>query len=370
MLLYLSIFLFSVLFAFFADYTQGKARITFLICTVFILSIFGGLRDIGVGTDTVTYSWSYFNVAKHLSSWSEFLKLRQDKAYVLLNYLATKLSNNIWIAHFLTQLLTNGLIFIAAFLTKKIYGLKLWLFTLIYCFIFYNQTFNFMRQYCAMALLLVGFYYILNERWKNYAICQVIAFFFHSSSLVFVLIPFIYYICTKGYKNRILLYLMICVLALFVFLLPIYYYDILRYVHSMDIVSDVYATRYGEGDKYGAREGVRKSLVLILLYVLYLIYIAYKRTIMDRRYTVFLLSLSLLFIAFYTLSFRSIYLYRLALYFYLPIMLFTGIIVSSKKVSHPERIGFLLLLFLDWYVYVVLHNGSGAFPYRSLILGI
>ncbi|WP_455667111.1 EpsG family protein [Phocaeicola sp.] len=339
------------------------------MCIVFLLSFVGGMRDIGVGTDTITYSENYFFEAKHLSSWEEFVGLRRDRGYVLLNYIAIKMSENLWMAQFIIQLFTHGLIFFVAYRARNLFKLKISLFTLVYCCIFYNQTYNFMRQYCALALLLVGLYYALNKQWKLYVVCQLCAFFFHSTSLLFMCVPILYYACMaeNSHKWR---YFVVLSSILFVLIISAYYYEALALLNSIDIVSDVYANRYGIGDEFGEREGLRKSLVLIIICVFYFIYIAYKRAIVEHGFAIFLLSINLFFIAFYLLSFYSIYLYRLSLYFYLPMMLFIVIIASSRKTLELERAGFVMLVLLDWYIYIVKHNGAESFPYQSKILGI
>lgn len=369
MLFYLFVFFCCVLFAGMADVTRKGYGVFFVFCIVFLLSLVGGVRDIGIGTDTMVYSENYFYEAKHLSSFQELAETHRDKGYLFLNLIGVKVSEHLWMAQFTIQFFTHGLILFAAWYLRKHLYLKMSLFTLAYCCIFYNQTYNFMRQYCALALLFLGLYYVISGRWKCYMGCQVGAFFFHSTSLLFVFVPILYYTCmiNKGGRWR---YWLIGASLLAVFAVTASFYEALALLNAVDIVSDVHADRYGMGDVYGAREGMRKSLVLIIGVVLYFIYKAYKRKLINFDFTVLLLSVHLFFIALYLLSFYSVYLYRLSLYFYLPVILFTTFIVSSKKVLSLERVGWICLLLLDWYIYVVRHAGAESFPYHSKILGI
>lgn len=369
MLFYLSVFFLCVFFAFVADYTRYAIRVIAVGAIVLILSFVGGMRDIGIGTDTTVYSMSYFLEAKHINSWKDFIELDYDKGYVLLNYISTRIGNEVWIAHFVVQLFTNGLIFCAAYKFRKVIKLKLSLFTLVYCCIFYNQSYNFMRQYCALSLLLVGLYCICNKQILAYIVCQVLAFFFHSSSVLFVAVPILYYTCTVGYKKK-WHYVAVFGSMVLIFLMVKFYYDLLSLFNSWEIVSEVYVDRYGQGDKWGGREGIRKSLILLQLSVFYLLFIAYKRKVVQRSLVMFVLSVNFMFIAFYLLAFHSMYLYRLSLYFYLPLMLFISCIISYKKFYSVERLGFAMVVLLDWYFYIVRHQGAEAFPYQSKILGI
>lgn len=366
---YLLLFFICTILGALVDKSPKGWDIVFTTCITLLLSIVGGVRDIGVGTDTTIYSWSYFLNARYLSSLDDFWELKCDKGYLVLNIIANQLTHKIWGAHLIVQLFTNGLVFYAAYKMRKIYPLKMSLFTFFYCCMFYNQTYNFMRQYCALAILLVGLYYMLNSRWKIYLLCQILAFFFHSSSILFITIGIAYYTCTIGYQYK-WHYFVVLGSAFMVILGYTYFYQILSLLNSMDIISDTLANRYEKGDEFGAAEGVRKSLILLTGYIGYFIIISFKRHIFQRGYITFLLSLLFLFIAFYLLSFRSRYLYRLSLFFYLPLTMLISNIISSKQIYYIEKIGFVLLVLLDWYLYIVKHGGAEAYPYHSKILGI
>lgn len=369
MLFYLFIFFCCVLLAGMADVTRKGYGVFFIFCIVFLLSYIGGIRDIGVGTDTTVYSENYFYEAKHLSSFEDFVETHRDKGYLLLNILGVKLSEHLWMAQFTIQFFTHGLVLFSVWGMRKRFRLKMSLFTLAYCFIFYNQTYNFMRQYCALALLILGLYYVFSGRWKCYMGCQLGAFFFHSTSLLFVFIPVLYYVCTSG-KGGKWRYWFIGSCILSVFIVTTCFYEALELLNAIDVVSDVHANRYGIGDEFGAREGMRKSLVLIIGVVFYFVYVAYKRKIVNFEFVIFMLSIHIFFIALYLLSFYSVYLYRLSLYFYLSMMILITSVISSRKVLLLERTGWIVLLLLDWYLYIVRHGGAESFPYHSKILGI
>lgn len=366
---YLFVFLIGVIFAFFADYAKGKLPIVFTLCIVLWLSFVGSVRDIGVGTDTTVYSWSYFLSGRFIKTLQDLLYFEGDKGFVALNIVANLITHKIWGAHLVEQFFTNGLIFLVAFKVRKVYPLKLSIFTLVYCCIFYCQTYNFMRQYCALAVLLVGFYFMLNRQWKSYATCQVLAFFFHSSSVLFITIPILYYTCIVGYKYKWHYWVILGSVVMTVIAYT-YFYELLALLNSWNVVNDTLSTRYDKGDTYGTKEGIRKSLILLISYLGYLLIVAYKRKIFSRNLVMFLLSLLFMYIASYLLSFRSQYLYRLSLYFSLPLFFMTTSLICSKKVFHIERIGFITLLLLDWYYYIVHNGGCEVYPYHSKILGI
>lgn len=57
---------------------------------------------------------------------------------------------------------------------------------------FYNPSMNMMRQSIAMSLGVLGFEYWKNAEKKNAFICVIIAFLFHTSSLLILLIYLLY----------------------------------------------------------------------------------------------------------------------------------------------------------------------------------
>ncbi|MEY8586567.1 EpsG family protein [Phocaeicola sartorii] len=369
MFFYLFIFSVCIFLGFFADCTNKRASGVATLCITFLLSYIGGVRNLGIGTDTLVYTENYFWEAVHLDSWKDFFEASHDKGYMLLNYMAVLCNKKVWMAQFVIQFFTHGLIFMTAFKIKHLCRFKMTLFTILYCCVFYNQSYNFMRQYCALALLMWGLYYALDKRWYIYILCQFGAFFFHSSSLLFLLVPFLYHLCTQYYGSK-----WRCVIVggaiISLIVATTCFYEVLDLLNTIEVVSDTHANRYAEGDDFGARSGVRKSLVLLIVCIFYFCYVSHKRIIGVRGLPLFVFSLNVFFMAFYALSFYSVYLYRLALYFYMPLMLFVTLVVSSRKILNAERAVWVMLLLLDWLLYVVKNNGAESFPYHSKILGI
>lgn len=366
---YLLVFFISLIFSLGVDFLRKKQlKGVCLVLCVLLLSLIGGLRDIGVGTDTVTYSQSYYFAAKEVHSFSSLLDSGRDIGYLSLNLVAVYLES-LWVAHFLGQLMTHGLILYVVYLLKKKYPqIQFSLFVFVYLMIFYNQTYNFMRQYCAIAVNMVGLYYLLQNKWGYFFVSLVISYFFHPSAVLFVIVAVYYYMCVYS-KSKLYTWLAVLGAIASIVLASKFYYFLTEF-NEIGLISDTYSERYGEGDKYGARSAFRPTVLLIFVGMFYLMYKAYSKKILKLPFVFFWCTLHISYITFSLLSFFSVYLYRLGLCFSVPDMMFASFLVASKKTNIAEKVIFCAIILLDWYIYILLHNGAETLPYKSKILGI
>ena len=298
---YLLVFFISLIFSLGVDCFRKKQwkGVCLVLCVLF-LSIIGGLRDIGVGTDTVTYSESYYFAAKEVHSFANLLKSGRDIGYLSLNVIAVWFGS-LWIVHFLSQLMTHGLILYVVYLLKKKYPQILFtLFVFVYLMIFYNQTYNFMRQYCAIAVNMVGLYYLLQNRWGSFFVSLVISYFFHPSAVLFVIVAVYYYMCVYS-KSKLYTWLAVLGAIASIILASKFYYLLTEFT-EIGLISDTYSDRYGEGDKYGARSAFRPTVLLIFFGMFYLMYKAYSKKVLKLPFVFFWCTLHVSYIAFSLLS--------------------------------------------------------------------
>lgn len=366
---YIIIFLISLFLSVWIDCIKNNViKGIFLTLLILFLSMIGGFRDIGVGTDTVTYSESYYYAAKEIHSLASLLDSGRDIGYLSLNLVAVYLES-LWVAHFLGQLMTHGLILYVVYLLKKKYPqIQFSLFVFVYLMIFYNQTYNFMRQYCAIAVNMVGLYYLLQNKWGSFFVSLVISYFFHPSAVLFVIVAVYYYMCVYS-KSKLYTWLAVLGAIASIILASKFYYFLAEF-NDIGLISDTYSDRYGEGDKYGARSAFRPTVLLIFVGMFYLMYKAYSKKILKLPFVFFWCTLHISYITFSLLSFFSVYLYRLGLFFSVPDMMFASFLVASKKTNIAEKMLFCGIIFFDWFIYILLHNGAETLPYKSKILGI
>ena len=189
MLFYITLFILVIFIAWLADNSEYS-----YLCigiNALILIVFLGLRDYGVGTDTLIYPEHYFtqasrfNIIELATSDETF-----DLGYLVLAYIANLISDNPQSMLFITEAFIVITTTIGIVRLKNILGFDYFIYYLFYCLVFLNPSLNYMRQNCAVSLLLVGFSYMIEHKWRQYSIFQIASFFFHSSSVLFLIVPF------------------------------------------------------------------------------------------------------------------------------------------------------------------------------------
>ncbi len=367
---YILIFFITLIFSLGVDFSRRKdVREASFILVVLFLSVIGGMRDLGVGADTLVYSESSYYAAKELNGVKDFFTSERDKGYLLINVIAVWIGD-LHMAHFIGQLITNGLILYAGFLLKcKYKPIVFTAFVFVYLFVFYNQTYNFMRQYCAIAFVLVAFYYMLCERWWLMSLFIALSISFHLSAFLSCIIPIYYYFCVVCKSDKMKWFSLLGSLLLFV--VTYQFYMVLDNLTSYGFVDETYQNRYGEDGQWGeGRSRLRPTFIFLFFAVLYLVYVANQRKILKSRFCFFWGALQITYIAITMLSFVASQLYRLGLYFYLPTLMLASFVIMTKKIRIIERLIFFSVIVLDWFIYVYLHNNAETIPYKSAVLGI
>lgn len=169
---YFLVYFFVSLFSLFGYFS--KKNFWFVLIFV-MLTLFSGFRY-NVGVDFMNYVNMY-----DLEQGSE----SHEYGFTLLIFLLHKI-------HATSQALFLIISIIMQLLVYKIirrYNFNMWLSVSIYYCIstFYIATFNGMRQYVAIAILILSLKYIETRELKKYLGCLLTgAFFFHESILVFI----------------------------------------------------------------------------------------------------------------------------------------------------------------------------------------
>lgn len=372
MIIYILTFVIAIIFSYIAECNQNNKKI-YYVCIgviVLLLSVVAGVRDIGVGTDTLTYSESYFILGSSCKSLKDVLCYDGnsiDKAYLLLNYLGSLFSNNVWIALFLTEFVISAVIFMGASLYfKRTKGLTL--FTFFYLFIFYNQSLNYMRQMCAVSFVFVAFYFFIKKKWIIAVLLSVISYYFHSSGILGLFIPIFYYICQL--ENKKLRNLYLCIAFIFSIVLYSNFYYYLGLIGNSSLISDVYVDRYGNSSTYIGMVKFPKTDLLIMSFIYIFYYISLKQNLVNKNICLFGFVIHTFYIIIYMFSTFVVFLYRMSLYFYIIDIILLVMILTSVKGYRIIRCLFYFIVILSWYYLYIIKNSCETYPYTSRILGL
>lgn len=348
-----------------------------LLCIVALNTIFAGARDFGVGIDTIVYIDEYF-INGSFIKWKEFILNEEgaDRGFLLLGWIASHISNDSQSLMFLTELFIIGFTALGAYNAKKVLDFSFVSFFLVFFLLLYAQSLNIMRQYCAMALLFYGYTWMLRGNYLAPILTQILAYFFHTSSVIFLVIPFLHII--SGTKGRKKIYYAILLFAGAFCFMALYYYILLQ-IGDMGILKDVYSERYGAGSKYEAETSFSISLLFRWRYVLplllpMLVVISGKmRNIFTERESYFAIVITAFAIIVEQMQFIMTFFGRLSYYYIYIYIIYLAIVFSSKKSLKP--LNFIYVLFFTyWWYYVNIdvnkYLWGWNFDYTSKILGI
>ncbi len=374
-MIYLIIFFLSFLLLYVSEYIKNKyIKKMFIIISILIPCIIAGLRFETIGTDVTIYLKKMFlnaNVSNNLSSFLN-MKIRYDIVssyefgFTFLVYILTHIFHNFQIVLFFIEVLILFPIYKGLKIlfqdTRKISVCML-----VYYFLFYNTSFNLMRQCIAISFVFLGTCYLIkNKNILKFFLLTFLAYFFHKSSLLSIFIFLIYYISSYDFKrhfkskrhvikfNEILLF----ILSVFCFFLVVYNNFFSQLLSNFNLE---YYTRYVNGK-------VTFTLQCIVRFIPFIIFIFFfgrdfKK--LDDNSNFYITTAFFEFI-FNLFSSFNVFSSRIALYFSI------FYIVSFPKIAFYNRnkllsniVKFLLLAYLIiyWYYYSIYCNGGETFPY-------
>ena len=367
MFFYITLFIVVLALAIFADISEKP--LIGLLAIVFVLSVVLGLRDYGVGTDTLIYPQDYFEKAQLLSIWELFDVMQDyDIGYLILAFIANIFSDNQQSMLFVTEVFLISVTVFSIFRIKRTLEFSYSVYFLLYCLVFLNPSLNYMRQTCSVSILLVGFSCLLENKWGKYFLAQIIAFFFHSSSLLFLVVPFflfLYQTCSPKVRNTVILLFFGSVIVAI-----ISFYEYLQILSAIGVVSETYGDRYGETSKYSSENLYGVSYVSYIFLNYLLIWYSLKNKILSEQNQYLVLCLytsSVIF--FYTSTFVG-FLSRLSIYFDYVVTIYLAVLLCSRLIPIYIRAALVVVQCYMWFRLYIIAESSETVPFTSEILGI
>lgn len=361
---YIIVFFFSIFFAHLADiYLNSRNRILgkiFLIISALLPILLAGFRDITVGTDTSNYYEKFMQALN--SQTFERLKNISDMeiGYVFVSYLCSKISNNQIFYFTIVHSLVIIPVYVAIYKCRSHVNCSTAIF--VYYFSFFCSTLNITRQGIALSFTLLSLAYLLNNANKKSLICFLLAFLFHKTSLLFIIIYIVYYFVQKyNVKEYKFLYIFSSIIfAGCAFI-------VVKYTNTLDII----ISGREQYESYFNEEGsISRSSLLLYIFIMFLIFNAYVKC--SDKLIGFFMVVSTFSVIFIFLSIFAQPLSRLSSYFSivqvlsLPIIFNNHYINSGKKVLLTKsymKYGYFLLIILYWYFSIITKQSNEVYPY-------
>lgn len=369
---YIFILIINLILSYIANiyYDKKFKLVSILSISILVLVnvIFSGCRDFGVGIDTTVYIDSYFNAAQSLGSVKDFFEFDGDKGFLLLACLASSFSDESQSLLIVTEMFIQTFFYLALWQYKKVENISVFVATALFCIIFYCHTLNLMRQFCAISLLAFAFSLFIQGKKISYVILQVLAFFFHSTSLVFIFVPILWIISNMEDVRKRNIYSALLVISLLVFVS--FYFSFLTMLGNMDIVSDVYSDRYGENSEFTRKSGYGLMNIFSLIYPVAFVVYAKVKKVTENKALFFILLLSISVSIFLLLAFKITFVDRISFYLSFIMFIFLPKIFSSNKMNVAIKTVMFILYFSNWYSVYIVHHGGDIYPYKSKILNV
>lgn len=362
-------------------YAQKKNKSTFIllsIIAIFIPCFIAAFRDKTIGTDVLVYveplknsAINSENITEYFNSywfhiWRNYYVSSYEIGFSILVYVVSKLFGNLQFVLFFIQLLTIVPLYLSLVPKRKEY--PIWLAMAVYYLMFYNASLNMMRQWIAMSFLLLSFRSLTNENKKSGFFWFIVAYLFHSSALIGIIIYFAYKFIYK--QNKIVFIISkkiiskniisVIFLSLIAFIAVFTTGIMIRFISVLGLNKFV---NYISGNVYFLPNQIIMRLPLIILYVL-----NWKKMNNKDKLTPFYFTMIFWDLISSQLISVNVYAFRISMFFAVyNIFSIPTLVVSQKKESNKIFITILIFLYLIyyWYYTYVIQGMHATIPYVS-----
>ena len=170
---------------------QRHQKIAVFLC-IMLLSLLAGFRDVSIGTDVKIYANGVYFAASKVTNVKELFNFlfhsslhtvnEIESAYLFVAFVGAKVFKSLFGTLFLTSLVINIGVFAGLYRIREHLSYNIAI--MVYCFMFYQNTYNLMRQWMAMAIIIYGIKYIYDRNLFKYIITVLVAMLFHKSAFI------------------------------------------------------------------------------------------------------------------------------------------------------------------------------------------
>lgn len=325
-------------------------RKIFAIFTVLVPAFFAGIRY-GIGTDYIIYEGVFNEVVNNIT-----ITKRSEFGYVILNEIIAFFSSNFQILLFVIAVITIGCIYATLYRKKE----KINIAFAMFCFmlLFYQMSFNLMRQLLAASILMFATKYLEKNEKLKYIVMNIIAISIHSVAIIGLPLTFLYKFLTdeKYSKLRYIFYAIM-------FAIVVGYSFILTPIFSK-IPSLFYYMKYITFSYQGIGIGIFRYIILIFIPAFFL-----KKELKAHDDIKLFFAISTIGFILWMNSYFSDYIaYRISYTYLINISLILGFYWKNLKCKNqlPVKILVLVTVVFFWYYDFFYLGVHGTVPYISI----
>lgn len=352
-------------------FEKKKIKVIFILLSsvsILIVSILGGVRDYGIGTDMTVYGNPIFMNSLKYHNFSDFYNyshgvFKVEIGYMFLNFLSSRISVDPAIFYFICSLTTQLFIFLSIVNLKNYLSISFSWNT--YLFIYYGYTFNLIRQSLAIAFFLFSFSLLIRKKKYSAITMLFISSLFHYSALIIGIVLLIIFISLKKSRNKTLVFKVIISSGLIVFL---FFKPLMQLLLSKGVIASRYAI-YFTKDTSGTGLSILSLLLKVPIILIFLW--LYNGYIKKNPLFLFYFVIVIFDFIFYQMRTTSLVFSRISFYFYIFQIVSVPSILKNVKIKFDRNlvlISYYVYLVIVWYYQTVIVGINEIYPYSSEIL--
>lgn len=360
-MIYLVIFFISAFFAYMYEKVKNKyIKKVYAALAILLPCLLAAFRKTGIGTDTLYYISDVFYKSLSYDNLFKFIQVTNvEAAYLLINFIVSRITQNIQILYFVLQFIIQFFIFKSCDRMKK--HVPVYFSYLTFLLLYYNRSLNMCRQTIALSIILYSYQYLKDKSYLKGGILLLIATLFHKSAIFGIFIyAFTFIFNNYNYKRNTLLKIFIYFLMI---ILVISYNNILIFLIRNGIINSRYI--YYLANYKGNIILIDYMLKLAIIILLTFLYKYLAKDANNKNLYYFLI----IEFTLYHLGFVANYAQRISYYFgYFNIFMIPQIpkCFQGNKVKFFVKAIIILVLIIYWYLYYGYLGADATMPYISI----
>ena len=356
----------SSFFAYFAQKAKAKDVVIFYSAICILLpAVMGGLRKVGVGTDTVIYGLPHFLRASNAPSFLSYINYGRgvrELGWDAVTYFSTKIFGTVQWNFFFYQLITLTCTYIALYKHRD--KAPLFFLWLIFLLGTYYTTYNILRQSIGASIIFMGLDSLEDKHYGKFLIYVAIATLFHSSAVI-VLSYFVMFHMLLTWKTRNTWLKTTLLVGMFLLL------AIARPIMSAVINATPLLGKYRGyvNDQYSLMRNMGLNIMLYGELLACLLYYNGMKRVFARGEMYKFFTYNLAFQLAYTVFIRALYI-RVFYYFsFINVLLIATVpfLIKEKTLRNLAFVSVFFVSLVFFYIVNAIKNSAGTWPYESIL---
>lgn len=322
-------------------------------CASFLIAWFVSAVRYGIGTDYNLYRNIYEFLDVNDSILNSMKIFDVEPGWIIFNILVKKIYYDAQHVFIISSLIYIVCVYIVIYYYRRRINIGLSIF--IFMCIAYVPSFNTVRQYVAIGIIMLSYRYIENKRLFTTLLIIALATCFHYTSLFWLPVYFYITSSSKAYKKKKIILFGVLIFILF------------NYNTMLSLIVSV-SPSFAKYSRYTSDKIAGVNLAKILFQIPIVFIIIYYRKLFknlgDFMYKFMDLYYVSVFLSF--LSNMTSYAVRIAYYFEITQVIFIPYIIKSinNKFDKFIIVSFLIIYYLCyWYVYFAYLGHNEVIPY-------